>query len=384
MRMCLITGIFPPDVGGPATYVNNLARALHHQQHQVCVITLGDAELASPFPVKRISRTYPLPVRVVVIFAVLLRRGWQSEVWYVNGLELPAVLAGKILRKRLVMKVVSDYAWERAGNQGLTTDTVQEFQTKTQPWKVELHKKLRAWLTRQVEMVITPSQHVKRLVCGWGNVAERVQVIYNAVEPIAEDDLGTKTATRQRLGLPVDAYVLITIGRLIPLKGVDALIRAIAWFRNAPEETKEYVLLIVGDGAEKNRLTELARTLHVSDLVYFLGQRDRASALAYLRASDLFVLNSSTEGFSHVILEAMMTGTPVIATNVGGNPELVTHHENGILIPHGDFEALTAQIRTVARDQTLQARFSEAGRLTVQQFAWERLLQQTLDVLQGA
>ncbi len=380
MHICIITGIFPPDIGGPATYVSHFAQSLHQHGHKVCIITLGDAVAPFPFPVKRVSRKYPLPIRLLLLFGILLRDGWRSDVWYINGLELPAVLAGKLLQKRMIMKVVSDYAWERAVNKELTTDTVHEFQNKKQHWKVGFHKTLRAWLTQQVKMVITPSRYVKKLVCRWGIPDERVQVIYNAVEIISEK-VGSKIDARRQLALPESAFLVITVGRLISLKGIDQLIRAIAWLRREQRGNKESYLLIVGDGPEKNRLTEVTETLSVAEHVRFIGQVDRKWVLTYLRASDLFVLNSSTEGFSHVILEAMMVGTPVIATAVGGTPELVVHEKNGILIPHGNFEELKDQIRRILQDISLRERLIEGGMRTVQSFSWDRLFQQTLHVL---
>lgn len=382
MNMCLITGIFPPDIGGPATYVNRLAHSFQQSGHTVVVVTLGDDQPSLPFPVIKISRRYPLPLKLLLLFIALLRSGWRSEVWYINGLELPAVLAGKVLRKRLMMKIVSDYAWERAGNQGLTTDTVQEFQHKKQCWKVECHKMLRAWLARQVDAVITPSLHVQRIVRGWGVADERLHLVYNAVEPIP-DHLEIPLALRRQLGVPDDAYMLITVGRLIPLKGIDQIIRAIARFRDQRTEKKKTHLFVIGDGPEKKKLTELSESLSVTERIHFIGQIERQQVLAYLNASDLFVLNSSTEGFSHVLLEAMIVGVPVIATNVGGNPELVQHEKNGILIPYGDFEELTAQILRVLHDEPLRRRFIEYGQQTAQQFLWEYLLCQTTQILLG-
>lgn len=380
MRICLITGIFPPDIGGPATYVSRFAQSLHQEHQHVTVITLGEERLDFPFPVKRVSRSSPLPLRLFLIFLMLLRHGWRSEVWYINGLELPAVLAGKLLRKRLVMKIVSDYAWERAGNQKLTTDSVLEFQRHRQHWKVELHKALRSWLARQVEAVITPSNHVKNLVCGWNVPPEKIHVIYNAVEPIP-GKMGSKQELRQQLNLPETGLLVITIGRLIPLKGIDRLIQVFANLLEKHGQESKLHLLIVGDGPEKNSLTEFVKTLNLTAQIHFFGQLERKQALAYLRASDVFVLNSETEGFSHVILEAMLVGTPVIATNVGGNPEIVIDGENGLLVPSGDSDTLEEQICQVLQHPAIQGRLMAGGMRTIQGFSWSHLYQKTTEVL---
>lgn len=374
MNICLITGIFPPDIGGPATYVSRLAQSLSQENHHVTVITLGNETIEFPFPVKRISRTSPLPLRLMLVFLALLRYGWRSEVWYINGLELPAVLAGKLLRKRLVMKVVGDHAWERAMNQGVTTDLIDDFQSRRQSWKAELHKTLRAWLARQTEKIITPSQYLKTLVHGWGVAEHRIQVIYNAVEPCSED-LPSKAEIRSQLGVAPQDRLLITIGRLVAWKGIDQIIQLL------PQLEESVKLLIIGDGPEKNRLTELARTLKVAHRVKFLGKVLRDQGFAYMHASDVFVLNTAYEGFSHVLLEAMIVGVPVITTSVCGNPELVEHQKNGLLFPQGDIAAMKEQIKSVLHDTEFREKLIHGGQRSLPQNAWEKLLRDTLDVL---
>jgi glycosyltransferase involved in cell wall biosynthesis len=376
MNICIITGIFPPDIGGPATYVSHLAQSLRRNNIDLCVVTLGDASGDYTFLVKRVSRRYPLLIRLILLFVMFIRYGRQSDVWYINGLELPAVLAGKLLRKRMVMKIVGDYAWERAMNGGSTTDSIDNFQQKKQHWKVELHKKLRRWYTRQVNCVITPSQYLKSLVCGWGIAEDRVHVIYNAVEELPEH-LGTKLEIRNQFGFSKQDRLVVTVGRLVPWKGIDLLIQTIARLDKSIE------LLIVGDGPEKNKLTDLAETLSVTHRVRFLGRLRRHHALAYMRASDVFVLQTGYEGFSHVLLEAMMVATPVITTPVCGNPELVTHEENGLLVEQGDLESLTNQIHRILNDPVLREHLVEGGIRSVQKYSWDRVSRQTMEVLCG-
>ncbi len=374
MKVCVITGIFPPDIGGPATYVSRLATSLHQQGGDVCVVTLGDDRQPFPFPVRRVSRKVPLLLRMFLLWLTLIRTGWNADVWYLNGLELPAVLAGSLLRKRLIMKVVGDYAWERAMNTGLTTDSIDDFQQKKQRWQVELHKAARAWLARQVEKIITPSQYLKTLVHGWGVSEHKIQVIYNAVEPCSEQ-LASQSEIRAQLGVAPQDRLIITIGRLVVWKGIDQLIHLL------PELEESVKLLIVGDGPEKNRLTELARTLKVAHRVRFLGKVLRAQGFAYMHAANIFVLNTAYEGFSHVLLEAMMVGIPVITTSVCGNPELVEHKKNGLLFPQGDVAAMKEQIKSVLHDAEFRETLIHGGQRSLPPNAWEKLLRDTLDAL---
>lgn len=377
MRICLITGIFPPDIGGPATYVSRLADALQAQGHHIQVVTQGTAREDDPPYVTRVSCDYPLLFRLLVIFLTVIRYGWRCQVWYINGLELPAVLAGKLLRKRMIMKIVGDYAWERAVNFGRTTDLIDEFQQKTQCWKVGLHKILRSWYSRQVAHIITPSQYLKRLVCGWGVPEHRIQVVYNAVEPWS-DELISKSDIRKRFGFLHHEQLLVTVGRLVPWKGIDRIIEAL------PSLAPSVKLLVIGSGPQKQTLANIAARLNVSDRVRFLGKLSRNETFRYMRAADVFVLNTAYEGFSHVLLEAMMVGTPVLTTTVGGNPELVTHRENGLLLSSDDAESVAGQLKTLLEDPELQDRLKTSGRKAAQQYSWERLLQQTLGILMAS
>jgi glycosyltransferase involved in cell wall biosynthesis len=384
MNICLITGIFPPDIGGPATYVSRLAAALYAQEHRVCVVTLGDAAADTPFPVRRVSRRTPWALRLPLVCLLLLRAGWRSQVWYINGLELPSVLMGKLLQKRMIMKIVGDYAWERAMNRGATGDPIDAFQQQPQIRSVAWHKTLRAWLTRQAECVITPSAYLKGLVVGWGVSAERVRVIYNALEPLPAEP-GARDDARRQFGFRDDERIVVTVGRLVAWKGVDRLIRAIAGLDESVR------LVIVGDGPEKNKLTELAGALSVAHRIQFVGKAARRTTLAYLRAADLFVLNTGYEGFSHVLLEALQVGAPVITTTAGGNPELITHQENGLLIrpcpaaqdEAGNIAELRNQIERVLRDANLRQTLIEGGNRAIRRYTWDRLLDQTRDVLCG-
>lgn len=376
MRICLITGIFPPDIGGPATYVSHLALSLHRNGDNLCVITLGDEGGKQPFPVKRISRTYPVPLRLLLLFMVLIRYGWRYEIWYINGVELPAVLAGKLLRKRMVLKVVGDYAWERAVNVGLTTDAIDEFQFKRQHWKVELHKRLRSWCAQRVEKIITPSYYLKRIVSGWGVAEAKIHVIYNAVEEFPET-LPTKTGVRKQLGLPENKHLILTVGRLVSWKGIDRLINVIARLE------RDMSLLIIGDGPQKNKLTELANILKVTDRVRFLGKLERKQVLCYLRASDIFVLNSTYEGLPHVVLEAMSVGIPVVATAAGGTPELVQDGRSGRLIAPLNDRELHQTLLELLSSEAERRRLVEGANQQLTQFTFSKMLQETEAVLAG-
>lgn len=369
MKVLIVTGIFPPDIGGPATYVPQIAEGLAQRGHAVTVVTLSDRldhdDGVYPFRVIRLPRRAFRPWRMGRTVLALLRLGRRADVLFVNGLALESVLANFVLRKPLVMKVVGDLAWERAAGQGWTADDFETFQKRRYGLRIELLKALRSWWTRRADRVIVPSSYLAQWVEGWGVPKDRLVLIYNAVEP--RDGV-------EPLPVPLKTPIkAVTVGRLIPLKRVDGLLEAL-------KELPDLGLVVVGDGPERPRLERLARDLGVSDRVYFAGQRSKKEALGLMAACDLFVLNSAHEGLPYVVLEAMALGLPVVATAVGGTPEVVRDGETGLLVPlNGE---LTGTLKRVVNDYHLRQVLAQRARHWVcQNLSAEQMVKQTEIIL---
>jgi len=370
VKVLIITGIFPPDIGGPATYVPQIARALVDRRHHVTVLTLSDRRDEDtgryPYRLVRLPRQRFKPWRWLSTVAKIIRLGLQSDVLFVNGLAMEASLANLILRKPVVQKVVGDLAWERATSRGWSTDGFESFQKRRHDIKVETMKSLRRWWVRKADMVIVPSGYLAHWVTQWGVPEGKIAVIHNAVEA----PNGIHPAE-----VPVQAPVrLVTVGRLIPLKCIDKLVELIAYLDGVG-------LVIIGDGSERQRLEALALALGVRDRVHFAGQKRQEEALAIMAVCDLLVLNSTHEGFPHVILEAMTLGLPVVATAVGGIPEILRHGENGRLIPPLDDRALLDAILSLVSSRSERERLSRGAKLTAETFSFQRMVDMTEPVL---
>jgi glycosyltransferase involved in cell wall biosynthesis len=180
-----------------------------------------------------------------------------------------------------------------------------------------------------------------------------------------------KVALRSRLDLPVDARLVIFVGRLAPEKRVDLL--AGIW-GSVRETVPRARLLILGSGTEEAELKQRA-----GHGILFLGSQ--ADVRPYLQASDLFVLPSDAEGLSLALLEALACGLPVIATSVGGNPEVIRHRETGWLIPPNDPSALAEAIVTLLEDEKLQSKLRENARThAVRNFSLVMMADRLLDL----
>jgi L-malate glycosyltransferase len=195
---------------------------------------------------------------------------------------------------------------------------------------------------------------------------ERLHVVPNAFEP--EDEPLTRAAARRELGLPEGGFQLGWVGRLSPEKGADVMLRALAL---VPDD--DVRLSVLGSGAERERLELLARRLGIERRVAWHGVQLRAAQLA--TAFDAMVLSSRAEGTPIVLFEAMAAGTPIVATRVGGVPDVVTDAE-ATLVPADDPGALAAALRAIRSDPAGAAgRAAAARRRLAQEFATTRWLE---------
>jgi glycosyltransferase involved in cell wall biosynthesis len=201
--------------------------------------------------------------------------------------------------------------------------------------------------------LIAVSEDTRRAYERQGYPATRIEVVYNGVDARAASNGGL----RAEVGIPQDAPLVAELGRLCDVKGQRELIRSLAGLPDAR-------LLLIGrdleqDGAFQAELEREADRLGVRDRVVFTGHRDDARAL--LAEADVVALPSWTEGLPLAALEAMAEGRPVVATPVGGTPEVVVDGETGLLVPARDHDALRAALGRLLADPDLRRRMGEAG-----------------------
>ena len=222
-------------------------------------------------------------------------------------------------------------------------------------WKNRLYEMVQRRALRRCDAVVAVSKAMGSALERAGVSTERLHVVPNAYEqdgePLSRDD------ARARLGLPADAFRIGWIGRLSPEKGPDVMLRALG---RLPEDDAH--LSVVGDGPERSRLGALAADLGVAPRVSWHGVI--AGAARLLKAFDVVVLSSRSEGTPVVLLEAMAAGTPVVATRVGGVPDVVSASE-AILVEPGDDSALAAAVRAVRGDPRAAAARADAAKRRV-------------------
>jgi glycosyltransferase involved in cell wall biosynthesis len=366
MRICIVTPIFPPETGGPSTYVPELCDRLMRKGHKCGVVTCGSSPPTKmDFDVYWIRATNPLTRhwRMVTTIRRYIKKGNAGLVYaqdpVVSG--FPSMVASKLTGVPFVLKIVSDPSWEAARLTHRTELDLDRFQKHPKGGRTKLLRKLQIRVASNADAIITPSEYFKTIIMGWGIEENKITVIPNAVKSFKKM---CKREVRTKLGLPLNRRIIATIGRLVPWKNVDKIIRAVQKIDGRSQ------LIIIGDGPERNALEELAKKLNID--VKFTGVVKHDEVFAYLQAADVFVLFSSYEGQSHVLLEAISCGCPVVASDIASNREVITP-KRGYLVKLGDITALSRKIEIALK---IKRRFYD------KEFCWPRVVSQTLNVFE--
>jgi len=222
------------------------------------------------------------------------------------------------------------------------------------------------------------SADLKQHMVREGFPASRVSVVYNGVDPGERPSSLQRRSARAVLGLPDDAFVIGTVGRLDPVKNLSVMMHAYAALKARYPHARA---VIVGDGPERATLEAKALALDLADSVVFTGYRPDVRFL--MAAFDVYVNTSVYEGVSLTILEAMAMALPVVATPVGGNPEVVVDHETGLLVP-GRARSIADAIARLVHDTRQRRRLGDAGRWRVKRhFSMARMVEQYAGVYLG-
>jgi glycosyltransferase involved in cell wall biosynthesis len=349
VRVVVVSGIWPPDPGGPASHAPALADFLAEHEHGVEVVTTADVEPAPrSYPVRWASRRSALRHgRTAWLVRGAARR---ADVVYATSMIRRAALGARLARRPLVVKLVSDEVFERAAREGRYAGTLDEFQRIGGGPRTRFLRATRNRALRSARHVFCPSAYLRDVALRWGLDPERLSVLPNPAPEVPP--MPPREELREQLGL--EGEVLVFAGRLGPQKALDVLLRALV---DVPEVT----LVVVGDGPERAVLERLTRELGLGGRVSFRGAVPREQVLQLFSAADASVLPSAWENFPHTVVEALANGCPVIATAVGGVPEVVRDGENGLLVVPGDPAALGAAITRLFADDALRAKLSGAA-----------------------
>ena len=341
-RILLVSGIYPPDVGGPATYVPKLARHLVDNGHQVSVLTLTDYKKSNPnvgeWHLSLISRKIPLPIRILWVAVRIAWLARDVDLIFANGLHQEVAISKFLINRPAVAKVVGDPVWERFRNKKESSISIEEFSRFKQNLGARMQRRFLSWSLNKFAVVTAPSQALIDLIELWG---------------VSTPKLLIQNGTRCSESAPTEeVYDAISVSRLVPWKNLDLLVDAAA--------EGNFKIAICGDGPEMDRLQELARAKGAD--ATFLGELSPSGVQDELGRAKSFVNLSSYEGLSFSLIEAMMMRKACIVSDIEGNTSVIENNLNGLVIPLGSKSALVESINFCIANPEKRKAFGENAR----------------------
>jgi glycosyltransferase involved in cell wall biosynthesis len=349
-KYCVVSGIYPPDSGGPAKFASTFSQFLLDRNETVRVISYTNSKshviARGNEEINLVSRKLPIPLRYLRIIFLFLKSATRRELFIVNGCFVEIAILRIFLPFAYVTKIPGDIVWERARNNGLTTLNVDDFQSQELNLKYRFFRYMFSLSLRLSKKVIVPSIHLQKLAISWGVPNERISLVYNSIDT-------DRFIPALRINRKFD---VLTVSRLVPWKGVEELIKVCS--------SLGLSLGIVGDGPLREKLETVS--LESKALVTFFGDVDQDRLVTILQDASFFVLNSTFEGCPHALLEAMSCGLVPVSNDSTGSAEVIRNKVNGILCGSSTGFTLEAALRFLTLNPDLVSGMSENARLEIQ------------------
>jgi glycosyltransferase involved in cell wall biosynthesis len=367
LRVRMFSSEYPPCWGGIGKHVQNLCRRLQKQTRlQLTTVTYRKPDEC--FAVENLAKVrvnnYPLLLAQYMASLKLQRHNGEQ----LSHIHIPhAFLPNGDGRIATTFHVVwAEYSRVLGNQRPLSLFDLQFPRLNRRLIETERE------LAQRSDAIIAVSESVRaQLIAHYDVNPKKVQVIPNGVNV----DEYRPSSSREN--------IILFIGRHTAHKGIPYLLEAFASFA---KENKDHRLILVGErqeGGVDSSLVNYSRALGIADRVDFAGWLPDAKVRRMLGQAKCLVLPSLAESFGMVILEAMASRTPVIATNVGGIPDLVRDGHNGLLVPPASSEALTGAIGRIVNDSGLQEALAEEAWKTCNDFTWDKVAEKTLLVYQS-
>ena len=357
MKIAILVLLFPPKwLAGTEIATYNIAKYLAKRGHEVHVITTLDEGLPKENMEEGfyVHQIFLRKIRFLGVISFWLKIFWhlkkiKPDIVHVQsvGIGIPAFLSKKILEKPYIV-------WGRGSDIYLPD---------------KFTKSISKLVLKNADAVIALTGDMKKKMQKFCD--KDISVIPNGIDLERFSNL-SKEDIRKKLKIKEDEKVIIFVGTLRPVKGVKYLIKAMKIISPKNANTR---LMLVGDGDERGNLEKLVKGLSLEEYVKFVGKVPNEKVPEYMAASDVFVLPSLSEGFPVTVLEAMASGVPIIATNVGGLPEIIKDGENGFLVEPKNPEKIAEKVLLILEDDGLRERISRNNKEKVKGYSWESVIE---------
>lgn len=376
MKLFITTGIYHPDIGGPATYLKNILFKKNFSEIPKYLLTLSDQkklimiENKRNLKIIRIKRKLNIFIRGFLIIIYLIKYARNCDVLYANGLYFETNLFSIIFHKKYIAKIVGDYHWERFKRKNLFSKSIEDFNRSKNIFIIFI-KIIRKLTFSNCIKIIVPSNYLKKVVYSWNLRVKKIEIIYNSID-IKEFNYVKPKSLLKKINFQKGDKIICTISRLAKHKNITDLLDVINYKSNIKH-------IIIGEGPVRKEIENKIKKLNLKNNVFLLGSLNKSKTYSCLKISNFFILYSSYEGFAHVILEAMYFNNIVIATNVGGNKEIIKNNENGYLINFNDKQKMNEILSNNSKLKI--ASMKKKQKKTIEKFNNNLLIKNTINSL---
>jgi N-acetyl-alpha-D-glucosaminyl L-malate synthase BshA len=355
MKITIIVPAFPPKVlGGTEIATYNIAKYLGKRGHEVHIITQINVEQLKGVEEEKFYvhsiKFKKIPLLGIMIFwikVLFTLKKIKPDIIHAQNLDMGV---GGVLAKLFLKIPYVVY--------GRGTDVYS-------PWIFK--KTISKIIIKNAGAAITLTEDMKKEMT---KIYSRdISVIPNGLDINKFNNL-SKENIRRSMNISNDEKIIIFVGRLHPIKGVEYLIESMDFIRQNDVKTK---LIIVGDGVGRKKLEKLVNKFDLSKNVLFVGIISNEDIPKYLTLSDILVLPSLKEGFPNILLEAMASGLPIVATNVGGIPEIIKNGENGFLVEPKNPKAISEKVLSLFENNEIRRMIIEKNREDAKKYNWENI-----------
>lgn len=362
----LVSGIYPPDTGGPATFTQDFSKWLSQKDLNVSIVTYTDGASNTAYVdgvrIIQIHRNVNIIKRYFEFISALVRNYNSSTNVLAAGAFLEIMTASVIRNIKYTIKIPGDIVWERARNSGITDLDINDFQNSELTPKYKLFRSLFTFSIKRAKNVVVPSAFLQKMVINWVGDLKRIELVYNSIDHLR---FSQRETVKKR-------FDVVTASRLVPWKGVDEIIQCC--------KELNLSLGIAGEGPDETRLKDFASSLGAS--VTFLGQIPKSEMSNFYLAGKFFVLNSSYEGLPHALIEAKASGLLCIGRANTGSEEVVRNLVDGMIVNGEPGNSLKDTLARANSDPELVERLRRnAHEDVVARFSQDVNFQKIYDVL---
>lgn len=361
MRIVILVTLFPPKwLAGTEIATYYIAEHLAQRGHEVHVVTFLDEGLPEEnfekgFHIHRLPRVRVRFAGAFLFWADIFRAIWKirPDIVHAQGLgtAVPALISKRILH-------ISYVVWGR-GSDVYLPDWFTKLTSKT--------------IIRNASSVIALTSDMKRVMQG---IYDRnIEIVPNGIE---KGDYVDKLSVQKTKDIE---KIILFVGRLHPVKGVRYLLQAMQIIH---EEMPSARLILVGDGAERRQLEDMTDNLGIRGCVNFVGKVPHERIPDYMRQADVFVLPSVSEGFPVTVLEAIACGLSIVATRVGGLPDIIEDGTNGYLIDPKSEKQIAKALLKLLQDEHLREYMSANNKNAAEKYSWDKVAATLEEIYQNS